>query len=104
MEAEHFFRDDGFGCFHDLSGGHHGNGLDEKVHVILVGSNFEVPQFVTLFDFEADILEGDFRLLRENIPTVFGRTDEVVEKECNVMALVYVLADGHARQSTLLHA
>ena len=95
MQAEHFFRREMFRCFDDLCGCHHGHGLDEKVYMVLICSNLDVVQFIMLFNFIADIFEGLFVLFHKDLPPVFGRTDQVVEEESDVVAFVNVLAVGH---------
>jgi len=66
------------------------------MHVILIRADLDVAQFVALFDFKADVLERVLCFLREHFPAVFHRTDQVIEKKRDIMALVGVLALGHA--------
>ncbi len=92
VQTEHLFGGDALCCSDDLRGSHHGHGLDEKMDVILVRSDLDVVQFVVLLNFVADIFQGLFVLFREDLPAIFGRAYQVVEKKSDVVTFTNVLA------------
>ena len=92
VKPKQFFGCDSFGCFNDLRWSHHGNGLNEKVNVILICPDLHILQFVTLLNFIADVLECCLNFLCKYLPAVLGGADEVIEKKSDVVTFVKVLA------------
>ncbi len=60
--------------------------------MIFIRSDFHESDFVRYLNLCADLLEGLFDRLGEDLLSVLGGTDEMVEKKRDIVALVYVLA------------
>ena len=72
-------------------GGEGGNGLEKKVDMILVCANFDEPDFVALLDCETDVFECLFHGSSQRFCSVLHRTDQVVQQERFVVALVNMI-------------
>ena len=76
----------------DLLGGEHRDGLDEEVHVVLVCPNFHEQDFVGFRNIIADLFQRLLNCLGENLASVLGRANEVVEEKGDVVRLMDMLA------------
>ena len=65
------------------------------MHMILVGTDFEEMDVVSLCDLKAGLFDCLIDCFGEHYSPVFGRTDDVVHHHIYVVALVYV--DAHLR-------
>lgn len=92
MTVEQFPRCETLDDLDDALGRLHGNGLDEEVHMILICSNFYEDDFVELFNLLAYVFQGLLDRLGEHLPTVFRRTDKVVEETRDIVLFTDMLA------------
>lgn len=88
--SEDLSRRDAFHCTNDLRWSIGGNGLDEEVDMVLVGSYFEEMYLEPVFYVEAGFLQDHVHRLGDDDSAVFGRTDEVIDENVYVMAFVDV--------------
>ena len=75
-------------------GQEHGDRLDEKMDVVLIGTDFEKMHFVALGNFKTSRLNYLVYLFVYNYPAILSRTDKVIDKHRDVVTFVYV--DAHA--------
>ena len=96
VKSEQLFGSDAFCCFDDLGRRKNGNALNQKMDMILIGSDLHEVQFVALLNVETDVFQSCLHFFCEDFLSVFCRTDEMIEKEGHIVTLVNVLAIGHA--------
>ena len=77
----------------NLCGWVHRDGLDEEVHMILIGPDLEEVEFVPLLKLKAHVFELLIDRLVEDHASVLRNADEVVEQDGDVVALVEI--DAH---------
>jgi len=92
MVSEEFLGGDTFDGFRELRGGGVGDGLDEEVDMVFIGSYLDESYLVAFADFVTDGFEGLFRGIVQDLSSVLHRTDDVVEKKVLVMTFVDVFA------------
>lgn len=88
--SEYFASSDALYRLHDVFGQDHGYRLNEKMHMILVGANFEKVQIVALGDLKAGLLDRFVNLFRDHHPTILGRANDVIDETANIVAFVEI--------------
>ena len=62
------------------------------MHMILIGADLDEPDFVAFLDFKANVFQCSLYRFGKGFFSVFHGTNQVVEKECFVVALGDVFA------------
>ena len=71
---------------------HHRHTLNQKMHMILVTAYLNITYFKSPAYFLTSLFQSLFHRFRENISSIFCRTDNVIHQYCLVMSLEYMLA------------
>ena len=100
MRVEYLLGGEAFNDLHDHFRGHHGNTLDEEMHVVLVGSNLHEMNLVSFRNAHADLLQSIFHCFGKYLSSVFCRAYDMVKEE----RLVVSLEDMFTHPPILLHA
>ena len=80
-------------CDLDYSfGNHHRNTLHQKMHMVFVASNFNITYFKSSTYLQTHLFKSFFHLLRENISSIFHRTNHMIQQHGLVMSFDYMLA------------
>jgi len=66
--------------------------LHKKIHVVFISPDLQKYDFLPLGDFQTHRTNYLIDIFAENHPSIFRRTDNVIQQESNVMALADVLA------------
>ena len=69
-----------------------GNALNQKMNVVLVGTDLQKPNLVPLFNLPARLRQSLVDRIGDHYPTVFRTADQMVQKHRYVLALVYKFA------------
>jgi len=69
-----------------------GNALDQKMNVVLVGTDLQKPNLVSFFNLPARLRQSLVDRIGDHDPTVFRTTDQMVQKHRYVMTLMYKFA------------
>ena len=77
---------------------HHGHTLNQKMHMILIAANLNISYFISSAYFLTGLFQSLFHWPRENISSIFCRTDNVVQQYCLIMSFQNMLA--HRAYST----
>jgi len=68
------------------------NGLKQKMHMILIGTNLQEFQLVSLLYVQTDFLHNIVHMIIKYCTPIFGRKYQMVYQYRYVMALMYVFA------------
>ena len=68
------------------------NGLNEEMDMILVRADFQEFHLVPILDLYAYILHHPIHMLVEYCTSILRGKNQMVYENCNIMALMYVLA------------
>ena len=71
---------------------HHGHTLNQKMHMILVTPYLNITDFKSTAYFLTRLFQSLFHRFRENVSSIFCRTDNVIQQYCFVMPFEYMLA------------
>lgn len=81
---------------HDLGRAVGGHALQQKMHMISIGANFQEVDLEPLADLQAHLLERRVHARVEHHAAILGRAYQVVDQNRHVVALVDVSRFGHS--------
>ena len=85
-------RDDTFHGSSDLGRSIGGNRLDEKVNMLFVCAYFKKVDLVTIGDILAYLFHDHVHFLGQHNSPVFGRTDEMIDENTDIVSFVDIYA------------
>ena len=80
------------------------NGLDQKVNMIFVCSNFKKVNIITLLDFQTYIFYCQINCLTYYHSSILGRTNKMIQQYRYIMRFMYVFAFTHTYKDITLRS
>jgi len=96
MLLEDFFRCQAFDRPDDFRRTRTRNTLNQKMDMILVGSNLQKTNLISFLDSQTDVFQDTINLLVQNYFAILGRTDKMIQQYANIVNLMCVFAFAHA--------
>ena len=62
--------------------------MDKKMNVVLIRPNLKKSHFIPVRNIEANLAQNGIDFLRNHSTAIFGRTDQVIQKQRNIVAFV----------------
>ena len=80
MKSKQFFCRNTLYCLNNILGRHHRNTLYHKMNVVLICTNLHKMYFKPLLDIPAYINQTPFHGFRQNISSIFYRTNQMIQQ------------------------
>src|ERR1035438_6765647 len=71
------------------------NTLNQKMDMILVSANLQKMNIIPFLNFQTHVFQSLINCFTEDHPTIFGRTNKMVQQYRYIMRFMYVFAFAH---------
>lgn len=95
MKSKNLFRSNSFDSSDDFLRRIHDIALNQKMNMIFIKTNLQKMNFLTLLYFQANLLESQRNSSTQYFPTIFNRTNRMIQKQAFVMTLVDMFVHKH---------
>ena len=58
------------------------------MNVVIICTDFKKMYFITISNFQTNILQGHIYLVRKHYSAILGWTNDVIQENCNIVAFV----------------